>query len=282
MQPLPHRHRPHQNVPRCKQTQSFLPCVQGSRRAVQTLIVSESGAPNHNPSAENDIPHYFAYLSADLEQPQNCAIILTDAPNAAIPDGLRATIRILQPTRTNVQFAHIFATSRLRPDDECSIWFGCHGKPGGVLLLSDPTDEVFGSEIRQWITEYTDHRVLLRIALDACHAGRGLLGLPFYFDSGGELILADVTQLEDAKIASIICLSACRDDELAHTVEKKDKSHLGGLLWFLLRHLKGQGGSCLARDIQARLSPSLSSPKQWTQTPVVSMSRYDPNATFSM
>jgi len=124
---------------------------------------------------------------------------------------------------------------------------------------------------------------LLRIAFDACHAGRKLLDLPFYFDSGGELVSADVPQFEDVKkTASIICVSACRDDEQAHTVEKKDdKSHLGGLLWFLLHYLKHHGGSCSARDIQS-LSPWLSSPNNWTQTPEVSMSCYDRDATFWM
>jgi len=201
----------------------------------------------------------------------------------------------------------MFTTAVLRVGDDWLAWFGCHGKPGAIYLTK-PSESVSGAEILSWITCYTDPRVLLRLAFDVCYAGRGLLGLPWYVNSESELVSSGKS-LEWNNMPSVLCISACTDDQKAHTVKLKDGTRHGGLLCYILDLFDQdrKGHSCAVTEIQRELSPCLSKKREdgrgedergedgngedgkgedgkgedeWEQTPEVSMTHLNADARF--
>ncbi|KAG8875306.1 hypothetical protein FRB97_005225, partial [Tulasnella sp. 331] len=140
-------------------------------------------------------------ISADLANPNNIFIIVTDIPNIdkvlnTYLQGAHASIFVLRPTLNHM--VHLEMSVRLS-------W-------------TSVTPETF-SHINS--TE-----------------------LPWSFNAQADLVASSTPDMLK-ETARIICVSACRESETAHlveTIQPKGRFY-GGLLWYLMEHLGGGGGS---------------------------------------
>ncbi|KAG9028750.1 hypothetical protein FRB95_006118 [Tulasnella sp. JGI-2019a] len=258
-----------------------LPC----KTHILVCIQSTPLAANWNKAAFNDIQLWIKATRQTLRDPRNRFYLLTDCIGVRMPADVGASVVMLPPTRLNVEQVIRFATSTLRAMDECTLWFSCTAQENvQAVRLVDPLDIIPGPEIYSWLTENTNPGALIRVGLDFCYSGR-FLGLPWYSNMEGEL----KAELSLPRIIGwtprIVCISACRSHELAHHVAKNGDPELqwGGLLWYLVwAQLEGVPYIHRIREVEAVLRPRLSDlvNGEWTQSPQVSMSHYEPDFAF--
>ncbi|KAG9003112.1 hypothetical protein FRB94_003373 [Tulasnella sp. JGI-2019a] len=252
---------------------------------VLVCIRSVPGAVNWNKAADNDIRLWFRATGETLKRPQTRLFIVTDCVDFQIPPDIKATVRLVFPSRLNVEWVIRSATTGLRALDECTLWFSCTAQiDAQAIRLVDPLEVIDGPELYSWLTENTTHSALIRLGLDFCYSGN-FLSLPWYFSSEGQLFFQPNLPGIIGWAPRIICISACQSDQFAHHVASNNnpEEQWGGLLWYLVwAHLEGNPPvNCLC-DVDAILSPRLSDMAhgEWDQNPQVSLSYYDVDVVF--
>ncbi|KAG8846045.1 hypothetical protein FRB96_002086 [Tulasnella sp. 330] len=217
-------------------------------------------------------------ISADLANPNNIFIIVTDIPNIdkvlnTYLQGAHASIFVLRPTlnhMVHLEMSVRYATSILRPGDRCTMWFGCYAEKTNAFEIGE-SSVITGANLRRWMTEHTSPKVLIRVRDPHCYPGResspseitfealsissrsvtpetfshiNSTELPWSFNAQADLVASSTPDMLK-ETARIICVSACRESETAHlveTIQPKGRFY-GGLLWYLMEHLGAGGGS---------------------------------------
>ncbi|KAG8996232.1 hypothetical protein FRB93_000898 [Tulasnella sp. JGI-2019a] len=174
-------HRMHNHGDSYFQASSSLAGPSTQKVLLLVSIQSRPGCWNYNSAAANDILLILGdnKVQIALANPNTLVIIITDVPNVRnileMPlHSAVASVRVLRPTRDHVEFGVRFATSILRPGDECTMSFGCYSKKGtNAFQLADPMVAVTGKDLRRWMIEHTNPHAVIRVILDVslslCH-----------------------------------------------------------------------------------------------------------------
>ncbi|KAG8878218.1 hypothetical protein FRB98_006319 [Tulasnella sp. 332] len=148
------------------------------RTHILVCIKSTLGAVTYNHAADNDIRLWLRATEVTLRNPRNRFYLVTDCVNVMIPASARALVRIITPTRSNIEQTIRFAVTTLGAMDECTVWFSCTAQEDvQAIRLANPLETITGPQLYSWLTENTLPSALIRVGLDCCYSGR-FLGNP--------------------------------------------------------------------------------------------------------
>ncbi|KAG8983716.1 hypothetical protein FRB95_014235 [Tulasnella sp. JGI-2019a] len=287
--------RSHRNGHRLRPLDSGDPLAGKVRSRTRTIIAVDVRLLNgHGKSISNPSDDLWLFINQDLQGAlhDESAIIyfLTEVLDLDWLGDFNATIVHGVPTRENVKLAIEGAALQCAPGGRCLLWICCNGtaqklsngREISVLIPSDGSKQALtGNEIKSWASTMHSSSTLT-VLLEVCYSGN-FMNLPYEFATDGKLVALRRSRVAALKGPRIVCISACRKDEVAYLGRMGDK--MCGAFTLMLKSLvhersrKGRPNIYL-RDIERFIAPELD---RWGgQHPVVSMSHADHDALYSL
>ncbi|KAG8871250.1 hypothetical protein FRB97_008862 [Tulasnella sp. 331] len=203
-----------------------------SRFKTVVLVASEpsGGYGDKDVTGSGDIWIQLQALGDVLQDPNAIIYILTERLVVGWLGEFQATVVVDAPTKANIKFATETAASQCAPEGTYLLWLCCDGRveasPNGpAISVLKPMDgwgkAISGEELKHW-TSAMDPSGVLTVMLEVCNAGN-FMDLPHEFAPDGTLVTLRDVNAGITRGPYTVCISACRQDELAWLGWWRDK-----------------------------------------------------------